>query len=64
LIGNGSREPRQRKTAVVPTKSILTAANVPIIGAVLALQTAIAIGALSSLGGQTIGSTNSSEFAT
>jgi hypothetical protein len=40
LIGKGGRGPEQRKSAVVPTKSILTAANVPIIGGhhVLALQ--------------------------
>src|SRR5437764_1345503 len=40
LSGKGERAPKQRKSAVVPTKSILTAANVPIIGGhhVLALQ--------------------------
>src|SRR5205814_2675701 len=40
LIGKESRGPNPRKSAVVPTKSILTAANMPIIGGhhVLALQ--------------------------
>jgi hypothetical protein len=40
LIGNECRGPNPRKSAVVPTKSILTAANMPIIGGhhVLALQ--------------------------
>src|SRR3954466_572122 len=40
LIGNESRGPNPRKSAVVPTNSILTAANMPIIGGhhVLALQ--------------------------
>src|SRR5437763_3750472 len=40
LIGHESRGPNPRKSAVVPTKSILTAANMPIIGGhhVLALQ--------------------------
>src|SRR6202030_717341 len=40
LSGKGCRGPERRKSAVVPTKSILTAANVPIIGGhhVLALQ--------------------------
>src|SRR6202030_653266 len=40
LSGKGCRGPGRRKSAVVPTKSILTAANMPIIGGhhVLALQ--------------------------
>src|SRR5262249_21892829 len=40
LIGREGRGPNPRKSAVVPTKSILTAANMPIIGGhhVLALQ--------------------------
>src|SRR5271156_3020398 len=40
LSGKERRRPKRRKSAVVPTKSILTAANVPIIGGhhVLALQ--------------------------
>src|SRR6266403_2434186 len=40
LSGKGCRGRERRKSAVVPTKSILTAANVPIIGGhhVLALQ--------------------------
>jgi hypothetical protein len=40
LNGKECREPKRRKPAVVPTKPILTAANVPIIGGhhVLALQ--------------------------
>src|SRR5580700_947777 len=40
LSGKGCRGPGRRKSAVVPTKSILKAANVPIIGGhhVLALQ--------------------------
>src|SRR5882757_3348088 len=40
LSGKGRRGPGGRKSAVVPTKSIFTAANVPIIGGhhVLALQ--------------------------
>src|SRR5437667_12432520 len=40
MSGKGRRGSRRRKSAVVPTKSILTAANVPIIGGhhVLALQ--------------------------
>src|SRR6266403_1468843 len=40
LSGKGCRGPERRKSAVVPTESILTAANVPIIGGhhVLALQ--------------------------
>src|SRR5262245_51284959 len=40
LIDNGSRGPERGKSAVVPTKSILTVANVSIIGGhhVLALQ--------------------------
>jgi hypothetical protein len=40
LIGKGCRGLKRRKSAVVPTKSILKAANVPIIGGhyVLALQ--------------------------
>src|SRR5256714_14688034 len=40
LSGKERRGPKRRKSAVVPTKSILTAANVPIIGGhhVLALQ--------------------------
>jgi len=40
LIGNERRGPNARKSAVVPTKSILTAANMPIIAGhhVLALQ--------------------------
>src|ERR1700720_1053012 len=40
LSGKGERGPKQRKSAVVPTKSILTAANAPIIAGhhVLALQ--------------------------
>ena len=32
MIGKGCRGPERRKSAVVPTKSILKAANVPIIG--------------------------------
>jgi hypothetical protein len=40
VVGNGGRGPNPGKSAVVPTKSILTAANMPIIGGhhVLALQ--------------------------
>jgi hypothetical protein len=40
LISKGRRGPKHRKSAVVPTKSILNAANVAIIGGhhVLALQ--------------------------
>jgi hypothetical protein len=40
LVGKGRGGPKRRKSAVVPTKSILTAANLPIIGGhhVLALQ--------------------------
>jgi hypothetical protein len=40
LIGKEGRGPNPRKSAVVPTKSILIAANMPIIGGhhVLALQ--------------------------
>jgi hypothetical protein len=40
LIGKGCRGPKRQKSAVVPTKSILKAANVPIIGGhhILALQ--------------------------
>ena len=40
MIDKGCRGPERRKSAVVPTKSILGAANMPIIGGhhVLALQ--------------------------
>src|SRR3984957_3912673 len=43
LSGKGCRGPGRRKSAVVPTKSILKAANVPIIGGhhVLALQSSL-----------------------